>query len=348
MRFLIFGMGAIGTYIGGSLTLGGESVIYLERSEVAGRFNLQPLILEIEGKEKTFVPEGVSDSLEKVFGHSPIDVALVAVKSFDTLEVARRLQPYRDQISAVVSLQNGVENEEVLAGYVEKDRVIAGTLTSAVGKKETGKVILEKKRGIGIARGHPLSESIVESFNRANLNARLYPHAGEMKWSKLLTNLLANATSAILDLTPAEIFSDPRLFRIETAQVREAVRVMKRLGYRVVDLPGTPVRLLSVLFHNIPEGIARLLAGKTLAAGRGGKMPSFHVDLYRGYRPLEVDYLNGAVVRFGERLGVATPVNSFLNETLLSIAERPIEENVYRKNPERLIAELSKRVRLFS
>lgn len=348
MRFLIFGMGAIGTYIGGSLTLSGELVIYLERSEVADRFNLQPLTLEIEGKEQTFVPDGVSDSLEKVFGQSSIDVVLVAVKSFDTPEVARSLQPYRNRISAVVSLQNGVENEDVLAEYVGIERVIAGTLTSAVSKKETGKVVLEKKRGIGIAGGHALSENIVESFNRANLNARLYPHAGEMKWSKLLTNLLANATSAILDLTPAEIFSDPRLFRIETAQVREAVRVMKHLGYRVLDLPGTPVRLLSVLFHYIPEGIARHLAGKTLAAGRGGKMPSFHVDLYRGYRPLEVDYLNGAVVRFGERLGVPTPVNSFLNETLLSIAERPIEDNFYRKNPERLVANLSKRVRLFS
>lgn len=348
MRFLIFGMGAIGTYIGGSLTLSGESVIYLERSEIARRFDQQPLALEIEGKEHTFVPEGVRDALEKVFDQSSVDVVLVAVKSFDTPEVARRLQPYRDQISAVVSLQNGVENEEILAEYVGRDRVIAGTLTSAVGKKETGKVVLERKRGIGIAKGHVLSESIVESFNRANLNARLYSHAGEMKWSKLLTNLLANATSAILDLTPAEIFSDPRLFRIETAQVREAVRIMKRLGYRVVDLPGTPVRLLSVLFHYIPEGIARRLAGKTLATGRGGKMPSFHVDLYRGYRPLEVDYLNGAVVRFGERLGVATPVNSFLNETLLSIAERPIEDNIYRKNPERLIADISKRVRLFS
>ncbi|GAP10554.1 2-dehydropantoate 2-reductase [Bellilinea caldifistulae] len=348
MNYLIFGMGAIGTYIGGSLKLSGERVFYLERAEVARRFNQQPLVVEIDGKEQPFVPDMLSDSLEAILERYTVDVAVVAVKSFDTPAVASLLKPYCNQVSAVLSLQNGVENEEILAEFVGNERVLAGTLTSAVAKKETGRVVLEKKRGVGIAGDRPLSRKIVESFNRAGLNAKLFPNAGEMKWSKLITNLLANASSAILDLTPAEIFSHPKLFKIETEQVREAVRVMSKLNYRVIDLPGTPVRLLSLLFHSIPEEIARRVAGKTLAAGRGGKMPSFHVDLYRGHRPLEVDYLNGAVVRFGERLGVATPVNLFLNEALLSIAERPLETNIYRKNPDRLIAVLSERVRLFS
>ncbi len=347
MNYLIFGMGAIGTYIGGSLKMSGETVIYFERSEVARRFDQQPLWVEMEGKEEPFLPEMVSDSLDTILKRYSIDVVLVAVKSFDTPSVASLLKPYCDQIAAVVSLQNGVENEEMLAEFLGKDRVIAGTLTSAIAKKETGRVALEKKRGVGIAGGHPLSEQIVKSFNRAGLNATLFPNAGEMKWSKLLTNLLANATSAILDLTPAEIFSHPKLFKIETEQVREAVRVMSELGYRVIDLPGTPVRVVSFLFHHVPEGIARRLAGRALAAGRGGKMPSFHVDLYRGYRPMEVDYLNGAVVRFGKRVGVATPVNLFLNETLLSISERPLDMNAYRKNPEKLIEDLSATVRLF-
>ncbi len=347
MNYLIFGMGAIGTYIGGSLKMSGETVMYFERTEVVRRLNHQPLMVEIEGKEQSFLPDLVSDSLEIILDQYSVDVAVVAVKSFDTPSVAALLKPYCDQISAVLSLQNGVENEEILAEFVGGDRVVAGTLTSAVAKRDTGRVVLERKRGIGVAGGNPLSGKIVESFNRAGLNAKLFQNGWEMKWSKLLTNLLANATSAILDLTPVEIFSDPKLFKIETEQVREAVRVMTKMGYRVIDLPGTPVRILSFLFHHVPQGIARRIAGRTLAAGRGGKMPSFHVDLYRGYRPLEVDYLNGAVVRFGERLGVATPVNSFLNETLLSIAERPLELNGYRKNPEKMIADLSKRVNLF-
>ncbi|MEW6503045.1 MAG: 2-dehydropantoate 2-reductase [Chloroflexota bacterium] len=347
MNYLIFGMGAIGTYIGGSLKLSGEKVFYLEKAEVARRFNQSPLIFEIDGKAHPFQPELVSDSLETILGNYDVDVAVVAVKSFDTPAVASLLKPYRNQVSAILSLQNGVENEAILAEIMGSDRVVAGTLTSAVGKKETGKVVLEKKRGVGIAGDHPLSGKIVASFNRADLNAKLFPNAGEMKWSKLLTNLLANATSAILDMTPAEIFSHPHLFEIEKEQVRESVRVMSKLGYRVVDLPGTPVRLLSFLFHKVPGGIARRIAGKTLAAGRGGKMPSFHVDLYRGYRPLEVDYLNGAVVRFGKRLGVATPINSFLTEVLLSIAAGPLEMNIYRKNPEQLIKDLLKQMRQY-
>lgn len=346
MRYLIIGMGAIGTYVGGSLSLSGESVIYLERPEVAHRFVHRPLSVEMNGIEKPFFPELVTDSLDLVFRQYPVDVILVAVKSFDTPAVAELLKPYRNQIPAVLSLQNGVENEDVLREYLGSERVIAGTLTSAVAKKESGKVILEKKRGVGVAGGHPISQKIVNSFNQAGLKAILFSKEGDMKWSKLLTNLLANASSAILDLTPAEIFADPRLFRVEAAQFREAVRVMKNLSFQVVDLPGTPVRMLSFLFHHIPERLARLIAARALAAGRGGKMPSFHVDLYRGNRPLEVNYLNGAVVRFGERVEVATPINRFLNETLKMIASQPLEANLYRKNVKKFIEDLSETVRL--
>ena len=58
-----------------------------------------------------------------------------------------------------------------------------------------------------------------------------------MKWSKLLTNLVANASSAILAMTPDEIFSDPQLFKVEARQLKEALVVMGALGVPAVDLP---------------------------------------------------------------------------------------------------------------
>jgi 2-dehydropantoate 2-reductase len=159
-----------------------------------------------------------------------------------------------------------------------------------------------------------------------------------MKWSKLLTNLLANATSAILDLPPAEIYSHPGLYALEVRQIREALAVMRQVGASVVDLPGTPVRALAALMRSFPAWIGRPLAVRFLGRGRGNKMPSFHIDLYNGHLRSEVAYLNGAVVRFGERLGVKTPVNRLLTETLTQLAALEIPLDTFRRNPEKLLA----------
>ena len=74
-----------------------------------------------------------------------------------------------------------------------------------------------------------------------------------MKWSKMLTNLPANATSAILDMTAAEVFAHPGLFRLEMRMLRETLAVMRASRIRVVDLPGVPVRALAL--GNPPAGL---------------------------------------------------------------------------------------------
>ena len=66
-------------------------------------------------------------------------------------------------------------------------------------------------------------------------------------------------------------------------------------------------------------------------------MPSFHIDLHSGRGKSEVDYLNGAVVRFGERLGIPTPVNSWLNQTLLSLTQGKLPVDTYSRNPDKYI-----------
>jgi 2-dehydropantoate 2-reductase len=115
---------------------------------------------------------------------------------------------------------------------------------------------------------------------------------------------------------------------------------MKARGIRVVDLPGTPVRLLAGVVRFLPPALSRPLLAKAVGGGRGDKMPSFHIDLHSGRGKSEVDYLNGAVVRAGESAGVATPVNRLLTETLLALTrgERPID--AFRGRPETLLGAL--------
>jgi 2-dehydropantoate 2-reductase len=177
-------------------------------------------------------------------------------------------------------------------------------------------------------------------MDAAGLNARLFTSAADMKWSKMLTNLVANATSAILDMSPAKIFAHPGLYRLEIGQLRECLRVMAAEGIKVVDLPGTPVRLLAFAVRYLPLSVSRPLLGRAVGGGRGEKMPSFHIDLYSGRGRSEVDFLNGAVVQAGERAGVPTPVNALLYGRLRALTKEEIPLAQYRGQPEKLLKEL--------
>jgi 2-dehydropantoate 2-reductase len=158
----------------------------------------------------------------------------------------------------------------------------------------------------------------------------------------MLTNLLANATSAILNLPPLQIFQHPGLYQVEVRMLREALAVMAAQNIPITDLPATPVRLLMGVIRTLPLSLSRILVAQAVGKGRGAKMPSFHIDLYAGRGRSEVDYLNGAVVRFGKKWNVPTPVNAWLTETLLGMTEGRIPIDTYAGRPEACLRALER------
>lgn len=341
LNLLIVGAGAIGTYIGGSLLLSGQRAVFLDRPGTAETISTVGMKLIIDGQTRSVEQPLIVESLAEALQQGPFDAALVAVKSYDTPALAEQFEAFKNQVPPILCMQNGVENETMFAETLGAKNVIAGTLTSAIGKPSPGRAVLERLRGIGIANTHEISQKLFEGFNQAGLQAKLYTDPDSMKWSKLLTNLLANASSAILDMPPAEIYAHPGLYEIESRQIRETLEVMRKLDLQVVDLPGTPVRMLALLMDFFPSWLGRRLAGRVLARGRGTKMPSFHIDLYSGGGKSEAGYLNGAVVRFGDATGVETPVNRLLTETLQELTEGKIPLDSYRRQPEQLINRLN-------
>ena len=340
MRFLFLGAGAIGTYVGGSLAASGQAVTFIERPDTAEAIARDGLKLHTGDTTRLVKDFRVFDSAAEALAAGPYDVGVFALKSFDTESALAELIATGYEVPSILSLQNGVDNEQAIAAIVGAGKVIAGTVATAVGKPGVGEAVEEKHRGIGVALGHPLSQQLVSALDGAGLSARAYPAAGPMKWSKLLTNLTGNATSAILDLPVADLFADKRIFGIEIAVLRECLAVMKALGFPVVDLPGTPVRALA-LATRLPRFIAQPALTKALGSGRGDKMPSFHIDLHSGRGRTEVRFLNGAVARYGAQRGVATPVNTMLTETLEALTDGTRELASYRKNPQALLDQLS-------
>jgi len=343
VKFLCFGMGAIGTYIGGSLLLAGYPVSFIERPEAIEKAKANGLSLQLKDGTHKIDSVMIYSSLDEALQESEYDVALVAVKSFDSVSVAETIRPYSSKFPTLLCLQNGVENEAVYEDILGKERIIGASIGTAVSKTGIGKIAVEKMRGIGIESANPLSSIIIQAFCDAGLNAKPYPRRLDLKWSKMLSNLLGNATSAILNMTTAQIFSDPDIYRIEVAQVHETLAVMKKQGIHLVNLPGTPIKILIEVIDSFPQALSRPLSYLGMGKGRGGKMPSFHIDLYHGQARSEVSYLNGAVVRAGQQLGIATPVNQVLTETLEDLSSGKLSKEEFAGHPERLIALIQER-----
>lgn len=345
LRILSFGAGAIGTYIGGSLALAGHQLAFVEQPSAASELRNRGMRLDLS-LDKRRRPRGanmldpgafvVAASLEEALRYGPYDVAIFALKSFDTAAAIEMMAPFAQRLPPIWCLSNGVDNEPALAKLLGEDKVVAGTVTSAIGRRAVGDIVLERLRGIGVAATNSLSARLLEAGNQALLNARSYSNAAAMKWSKMLTNLIANPTSAILDMTAAEILADPRLYRIEIRMLRECLAVMSAQGIPVVDLPGTPVRALA-LATRLPLWMSKPLLARSAGSGRGAKMPSFHIDLHAGREKSEVEYLHGAVVRAGERFGVPTPVNRVLTDTLMALTRKEIPLDEFAHQPEKLL-----------
>jgi 2-dehydropantoate 2-reductase len=346
MKCLCFGAGAIGTYVGGSLALAGQDVVFLEQPDIVRELSSRGLHLDLRADSRrrakdamVLPPEAVtfSVSLDDALTHGPFDAAIFALKSFDTASAVNAIQPRASDMPPIICLSNGVENEAAIGRIMGQDRVIAATVTSAIGRRGPGDIVLEKLRGVGIHAASPLSQRLIAACNSAGLNARGYQNATSMKWSKMFTNLIANPTSAILNMNAAEVMAHPGLYRIEIGMLRECLAVMQAKGIPVIDLPGTPVRALA-LAVTLPTWISRPILVRAAGGGRGGKMPSFHIDLHSGRGKSEVGFLHGAVAREGESVGIPTPINSWLTRTLQALTDGSIPLDRFARRPGELLS----------
>ncbi len=153
LKILVFGAGAIGTYVGGSLMDQGHQVVFLERPSMIVPLKNAGLEITVFEKKIAIPNPIVYSDLKDALQNNHFDLAILAVKSYDTDEVIKGWAGLEALMPPVLCLQNGVENEEKIKGVLGKERVLAGTVTTAVGKQDLGKIVVEKLRGIGIADG---------------------------------------------------------------------------------------------------------------------------------------------------------------------------------------------------
>jgi 2-dehydropantoate 2-reductase len=338
---LIIGAGAIGCLVGARLALSGQQITLIGRPALVEAVHAQGLTLRMGTETKTASGIVAVPSVAAAFdGAAAFDLAILTVKAYDTDAVMGQLAPWRSRLPPLLTLQNGVGNEERLAAILGANRVMAGAITTPVSVVAPGVIEVIRRGRVALAAVDPRTPafpalSLAAMFEAAGLPARPYDDYRGLKWTKLLMNQLANATCAILGWTPSQVMADARLANLEIDAWRETLAVMAAQGIRAVTLGGYPFPWFAPLIRTLPHSVIRRALGRLVAGGRGSKPPSLYLDLEAGKGRTEVPYLNGAVVT-AARPGIKTPVNTILTETLQALSRSDTSWAEWRDQPERL------------
>lgn len=295
MKICMLGSGALGSAIGGVLTEAGNDVWLLDAW--AGHIDAmrgRGLTLRDGGEDRTVrvkartSPDGIG----------PADLIVVLVKSYHTREAIENAGAIIGANTAVMSLQNGLGHEEILADVVGKDRVLAGKTYAGGVLLGPGHVIAGTKGKytyIGELDGRSTERAtrIAETFTRAGLPTEVSANIMGTMWDKLLINVATGALSGITRLPYGALYSVPELQDCALAAVAEGIAVAKALGVKLKSEKPEDAWILAA------EGLPKEFKTSMLQSIEKGA-------------PTEIDFINGSVVRFGERVGVPTPVNNAL------------------------------------
>lgn len=337
MTDLVVGGGAVGTLLAWALATSGRDVAIVRRRHLGPPRPGVVAVVDRAGQRREAPVTEV---------HQPSDlpaspeVIVFSVKMFDLPEAVASCDVW--PMATALTVSNGIGAEAIVGG-LRDGGLIAGSVTASVQMGQDGTVARLNRGGIALApvRGdvEPLIGALVDAFAAAGLRSARREDAAAMKWSKLVANLVANATSAILDMPAGDVYADAGVFRIERRQILEAFGVMRSLRLEPVALPGADVRLLR-LGMRLPDRIARPILRRVVAGARGRKDPSLRVHAGTASGPSEAHWLNGAVAREAEQLGRVAPVNGRLAGLVDEILTDPERRDWFRRRPDRLVAEI--------
>jgi 2-dehydropantoate 2-reductase len=339
MKILVAGAGAVGTTLGSALVLGGDDVILVARG-AHGQAMVENGLRFTLGDASHDLRPRVEVSISAAAEHGPFDLVLVSVKGYDTIPLASELALVLAPQQDILSMQNGVGNEAALSAALPRARILAGTLTSACWLASPGRAVAQAHGGAMIEMPKERSESVtalVASLQRGGLQAQTHGSGAEIKWSKLLLNMLGSATTAILGWTPTQVFNHRKLFGLELEAFREAHATMRAMALHPIQLPDYPVPSFVALAARLPAPLLFPIMRGRLSKGRGDRLPGPAADLAAGRKHTEADFMAGAVQRAGHGHSVTTPVNRCFADLVSGIAEGRIDPASFHDQPEALL-----------
>jgi len=287
MKVAVMGAGAVGCYYGAMLARAGHEVVLIGRPAHVEAVNANGLRLETRAFDEQ-VRMAASTEPGAVQG---ADLVLLCVKSTDSESAAAQIGPHLAPGALVLTLQNGVDNDErVRAVLPASNGVAAAVVYVATGMAGPGHV-KHNGRGELVIAPSRRSEEVARHLAAAGVPTQISDNVRGSLWAKLILNCAYNALSAITQLPYGVLVQGTGVSDVIRDVVAECLAVAKAEGVEVTGDTDAALR-----------GIAQTMPAQYSSTAQ---------DLARG-KLSEIDHLNGLVVRRGEALGVPTPANRVL------------------------------------
>jgi 2-dehydropantoate 2-reductase len=332
-KIAIVGAGAVGGYAGAHMVQAGEDVTFIdpwpEHVETMRRSGLR--VTHARDVPEFSVPVRalhVTDA-QQLAKEKPVDIAFVCMKSYDTAWATMLIKQYLAPDAYVVSLQNCM-NEETIAGIVGWGKTLGCIASSiTVNLPEPGHIHRGAGKGGAAHTVFRTGEVHGRITERAEEVRRLVGYSDSAKatsnlwgerWSKLVANVMGNGLSACTGLPGAKIVQTEPLRRFSTRLGSEAIRVGQALGYELEEILHLPPETIAKAGEGDPAAteIADAQRLKDTARVSGEQRPSMGQDMQKGRRT-EIEFLNGYVVREGEKVGMACRANAALTEIVKKV-----------------------------
>ena len=332
-RIAIVGAGALGGYVGGTLAHLGHDVTLIDPwPQHVEAIRARGLELDGLTPEEKFTARPKILHLMEVQSliRTPVDVAMVAVKSYDTLWATALIAPYLSERGFIVSLQNCM-NEETIAGVVGWGAVGAVASMISLDLYEAGRIRKTAAKGgekhtvfrIGEPHGAitPRVEELVEWFRGID-SAKATTNLWGERWSKLVQNSMGNGVTAATGLTSGDCLRNPAIRRFQIALAGEGIRVGQALGYQLEKIRGADPEQIARANEGDASALAEVEALIVPKAGSNPRAdiqrPSMAQDILKGRRT-EIDAMNGYIARKGAEVGVPAPSHQKLAEIVTRI-----------------------------
>ena len=235
MNIGVMGSGAVGSFFGSFLTEAGHDVKYIARGAHLAEMNKNGLLI-VRGNEEITIYQTFTEKIEAL---ADCELILFCVKSGDTKETAERLKEVIPESAYVMTLQNGVNNEEKLVEIFGKERVLSAAVYVQASVESPGVIKQSGRYKLVLGALGEEAEGTVKTFsillNEAKIPADCSRQIMLRKWKKYLFSLLFNPLSAATDKTIGQILDDPHLREIAWMIGLETIQIAAMCGYPLTE-----------------------------------------------------------------------------------------------------------------
>lgn len=298
MKIAMIGSGAAGSVFAAYLKMGGADMYLVDKYKAhMDAIAADGLSFTEFGEEKRLTGFTCAEDASEL---CVMDYVIIMVKATQTESIMPSVMNCLDGHTVVVSLQNGLDNDYVLKNYVPEDRILCGFGQIGTELSAPGVCVARPESGV-VMRFGPARETaylreaglkLAECFIKGGCQTRYEPEIMRFIWKKTIANSGYNTVSALMGLKVGEVLADDSGRELVLKVWKEACDVAAALG-------------VGELHQEMEEELPRL------QGGFADYYPSMAQDVFK-HRQTEILHLNGAVCRYGELVGVPTPVNKML------------------------------------